>query len=542
MTSTPVDQPLVIDNVALCIIGAGYAGVNALNSAAHHLPRGARVVVVAREADWGGQWVDQYSYVRLHQPYPSYSAAGRRWMIDRDPHHLATLPEITRHFKETIVGAAVSDKALDLVLLFEHEYEGHAADATCVTVRATPRHGSSMDGPTRVVADRLIVATGVNTAPLHPLTFTAGSVAVHSMAPNDVLTSEWSLRMRFGPDRHKPIVVLGSGKTALDAIIALTSAFPDVTDRITCISGSGTWFLNRDRFFPNTPLGKYAPWTPTALDLFSRMIELYDGTNGNDVYRQMAKESGAFHSPWPDPQTHKGGLASEAEVEHVRRVLHPAATKIIKAHLVDVMEDGPQDVLLQLRPCVGSSAATPTTLRLPRGSFIVNCTGHLRPAPVTPVLSGHGRVLTTQMFLGFSGPSANLLTHMFYADALESWWRDFPLFDAFSSRERLANPGFGLELLCTVVLAEIMAMARMPEHLRDVAAVPKGNSVGMIKNLLAVRRFRNKASMLFKRYRTYIAPRKWRDVTDPSRDQQHDDDDVCSTEDRVDQHTMTAKL
>eukprot|EP01052_Picozoa_sp_SAG31_P006881 SAG31_NODE_322_length_17726_cov_18.070006_11_plen_54_part_00 len=38
----------------LCVVGAGYAGVNALNAAVKHLPAGARVVVIDREQAWGG--------------------------------------------------------------------------------------------------------------------------------------------------------------------------------------------------------------------------------------------------------------------------------------------------------------------------------------------------------------------------------------------------------------------------------------------------------------------------------------------------------
>ena len=46
-----MDQVVEAD---LCIVGAGYAGVNALNAAAHHLAPGSRVVVIAKERDWGG--------------------------------------------------------------------------------------------------------------------------------------------------------------------------------------------------------------------------------------------------------------------------------------------------------------------------------------------------------------------------------------------------------------------------------------------------------------------------------------------------------
>jgi cation diffusion facilitator CzcD-associated flavoprotein CzcO len=53
----------------LCIVGAGYAALNGLNAAAKYMNRGERVVVVDKRASWGGQWNDQYDFVRLHQPY-----------------------------------------------------------------------------------------------------------------------------------------------------------------------------------------------------------------------------------------------------------------------------------------------------------------------------------------------------------------------------------------------------------------------------------------------------------------------------------------
>ena len=48
-----------------------------------------------------------------------------------------------------------------------------------------------MPAEVQVLASRLIFATGFNTAPLKPLPFTSGS-AVNSLAPNDVLTTQWS--------------------------------------------------------------------------------------------------------------------------------------------------------------------------------------------------------------------------------------------------------------------------------------------------------------------------------------------------------------
>src|SRR6476659_5063972 len=51
----------------LCIVGAGYAALNGLNAAAKYLKKGARVVLIDKNETWGGQWLRQYDFVRLHQ-------------------------------------------------------------------------------------------------------------------------------------------------------------------------------------------------------------------------------------------------------------------------------------------------------------------------------------------------------------------------------------------------------------------------------------------------------------------------------------------
>ncbi len=44
---------------SLCIVGAGYAGINALNAASKYLKPGDKVVIVDKNHTWGGQWIEQ---------------------------------------------------------------------------------------------------------------------------------------------------------------------------------------------------------------------------------------------------------------------------------------------------------------------------------------------------------------------------------------------------------------------------------------------------------------------------------------------------
>ena len=68
-----------IEYCDLCIVGAGYSGLNALDAAGAHLPEGARVIIVDKGARWGGHWAEQYSFVRLHTGHWVYTAGAREW-------------------------------------------------------------------------------------------------------------------------------------------------------------------------------------------------------------------------------------------------------------------------------------------------------------------------------------------------------------------------------------------------------------------------------------------------------------------------------
>eukprot|EP01050_Picozoa_sp_SAG11_P017984 SAG11_NODE_2655_length_3123_cov_1.476852_4_plen_117_part_00 len=115
------------------------------------------MVIVDREASWGGQWVRQYDFVRLHQPYKVFTAGERVWNLSKPQEHLAKKKEILAHF-EDIVSDCVRERRLDLVGLFEFEYVSHVAhdgDAT-VTIKARSSRGELPD--VVIIASKLIKA------------------------------------------------------------------------------------------------------------------------------------------------------------------------------------------------------------------------------------------------------------------------------------------------------------------------------------------------------------------------------------------------
>jgi hypothetical protein len=298
---------------ALVIIGGGYAGVCALNAAVQHLTPGERVVVVDQGKKWGGQWVDQYDFVRLHQPFPIFTAGQRAWAISgtKPAGHLATKAEIIAHL-EDIVTAATKESKIDLVPLFGYSYDDHAVTNGVVQLTVNCRltgatnSGADMPSPPGTVlirAKRMIKATGLDIQMKQPLPFSSPRVV--SICPADVLQPTWNAVMRSPAHRDKPIYIIGSGKTAMDCIYHLSKdeaklEKPLYRDRLHCISGRGMMFANRDVMFPNNyDLKTLTFMNAIAPDQLRNIISMYNGENEEAVLESMSKR-GFFHSAIPD--------------------------------------------------------------------------------------------------------------------------------------------------------------------------------------------------------------------------------------------------
>lgn len=490
---------LVEISVDLVIVGAGYAGVSALNAASHRLPQGARVAIVAKESAWGGQWVWQYDYVRLHQPYRSFTAGEREWKLAKPWGYLASKKEILQHF-EDIAAACVKEKGLDLIELFNYEAVSHQAldpphagswQGRAVEVSASSVLPGSRLPKMKIVAKLLIEAEGANIQPRPLLDFSA-SKSVHSLRPVDVLTPEWNVRMTVGDCKDKPIWIIGSGKTALDVMLRLSESVDRERKRIRCIGGRGTWFLNRDLMETEDWWQRNLPGSNTALDYMVEMFERWDGDNTQDVYQAMAKK-GWLHSPLPEAESFVIGICSQAEMQAVRDILSPPAEKVVRAHLVDIVsgdDDIPQMKLRRVPDGV--------TFDFPiePGSIVINCSDHLMPQPTRPILSHGGLVLSPQSICGFTGPSANLCTHLHYNGLLEPLWPKVPSLPmyAFEEKEKMGISGLMIVLLNMPVL-----LNALPNGLKYQ---PRRVRLPLYRLVLAGLRLRTRFAMLSRKHLT----------------------------------------
>lgn len=373
----------------LCIVGGGYAALNGLNAAAKYLARGARVIVIDKRDGWGGQWRDQYDFVRLHQPYRMFTAGDQPWTLERDPWHLATRREVLDHLGSV---PSVSAEQLDIQTLFGHVYTGHQSHAGRVDVVATP----VADGgkPVQIRAKRLLIATGVDIEVLAPLSLS--SARVRSVAVSDpVLTSREFL------ESEAPVYIVGSGKTAMDCARYLIQQRGSRRRRITVIAGSGMYFLTRDNICPRGSRRYYGGVLNP--DVFLTMCELFDGQNEVEVAQQLERR-GYFHTVWGFGGNFRAGMASLPERYEIRA----GVDEVLRGHLVDV--DGTRMVWREGRELRERS--------VPEGAYFINCTSHLRPKPHSPVLQDGGLVCAPQYALGLSGWSAYFITHLWFRDRL----------------------------------------------------------------------------------------------------------------------------
>lgn len=379
---SPVGKTL---DCELCVVGAGYAALNGLNAAAKYLKQGERVVVVDKNSTWGGQWLHQYDFVRLHQPYQMFTAGDQPWKLRREPSYLATRGEVLDHLASV---PPISAGHLEITPLFGHAYRSHRIHEGRAEIDAAPVGG----GPTvRIRARRLLKATGTDIESLPP--FRLSSTRIRSVAVSDpvLMTGEFV-------DSNAPVYIIGSGKTAMDCARHVARSGRSVN----ILAGGGMWFFVRDNLY-TLGAGRFTGGGVLTGDLFLRMAQLFDGQNESDVM-QVFERDGFALNVFGQAANCRYGILSFAEREAIRR----GVDEVHRGHLVDV--DGTRMVL--------RDGTQQREVKVPNGAWFINCTSHLRHIPHEPILQDSGLVCAPQFALGFTGTSAYYVTHLWFRDEL----------------------------------------------------------------------------------------------------------------------------
>ena len=202
----------------------------------------AQVTIVDRHGKPGGHWNDAYSFVTLHQPSSCYGVnslelgSGRRDTtgLNKDLYELASGPEINGYF----------DRVMNQRLL----PSGRVRYYPMCNYLGDGQFESLLSGRRTQVAVRKKLVDAAYCSPSVPAThrprFSVAS-GVRVVPPNALPQLWHSQREDAGQaDLPRAFVIVGAGKTAVDAAIWLISAGADV-DAIQWVMPRDSWLINR---------------------------------------------------------------------------------------------------------------------------------------------------------------------------------------------------------------------------------------------------------------------------------------------------------
>jgi len=381
----------------LVVIGAGIAGLSALNSASQYLPKGAHALLLDQKAAPGGMWTVAYDYVRLHQPHPMFTVGDMKWDWTKPRHYLATRDEVQSHLEKCLLQIGAN------LLLTQHF--GHTV-SSCTEVmtskgpqaRVTFHPNDNPDQKMTVTADQVIEAEGLNYR--QPIPLALSSRSVFSVAPD-------ALRVTLSQNPSAPIFVVGGGKTGMDTITEVLNRDPG--RQITLLAGKGTDFLNRTDYLP-VGIKRWISGRPLSR-IFHEQATLFNGDNEAEVLAHFRTKYATQRGSRNQQLFY--GLLSEDELGRIEAEV----TDCRYDYLEDVVDtaEGP---MMTFR---GGEAA-----KVPEGSIVVNCTGNIFRsddlAPARPCVSTHGTILSINVrdsihFL--SSVSGFFLPHLHYRGLLE---------------------------------------------------------------------------------------------------------------------------
>lgn len=407
-------------DVALVIIGAGWSGVTALTVARTYIPESEKIVIADVRNDYGGHWVDTYDFVRLHQPYRTYTSYDQTWSMKKPREYLATKKEVMAHFRDLGRRGNAHE-------LFMHRYIGHQkveGREDLLEVHFIPvQKECTKQGNTTYINEKQSDSYSDNVVKIRTKRLIKGCPILHRNGNALQLSSP---RVHSIDIRHLSAdiandtsnsgthyVIVGSGKSAMDAATYIHDCCDMTKTPVSMISGKGVAFIHREKLFPTSTLGRHFRGT----DLLSLIIEYalkWDGTNHASLMREM-QERGLLISTVPDAYSCLYGVISKAELRKVEQCVQ----ELIRGRMSDIVDsaDGKGlDVVMSK-----SGETVPLTLFNPaQRTVVVNCTEQTyNNRDVHPLVQDGGKTLELQLMVLSPGASTAYLTHAWFGGRLE---------------------------------------------------------------------------------------------------------------------------
>ena len=244
------------------IIGAGAMGMAFADELVTR-SNTVRVVLVDRRAKPGGHWNDAYPFVQLHQPASFYGVNSIP--LGSGGIASASKPEILAHFDQAMEKLCATGR---VTFYAEHTYEGDGRFRSLVDPQSVHQ---------AVVQQKIVDATHTQIqvpsthTPNYEVAAGVCHVPINGLAN---LEKSWS-----------QYVVIGAGKTAMDAILFLL-AHEVAPERITWIISHDCWLINRDLLNPTLA----SRTMPQQLKIFSQASDidnLYDRLEAKNWYFRL---------------------------------------------------------------------------------------------------------------------------------------------------------------------------------------------------------------------------------------------------------------
>ncbi|KAL1503527.1 hypothetical protein AB1Y20_012007 [Prymnesium parvum] len=359
------------------VVGAGYAGLNAVAALQHACPS-ATVLVLEQREEAGGCWNSLYSFVRLHQPAFVFGVSGQAasWGPDARS-ELASRHGVLNHFQKY-----ASSLPPTVAFLFSASFvrcERGDAGLLHVDVAFATRE------TTRVAARHVIDARGADLK----LPQLACLREEHERVA-ECYSEELRRVVQSRRGEACCYVVVGGGKTGCDAVTYLAKHAPP-SSRVLLLQGRPLYFIRRDRMFPSGNCLKEIS-VPVASEVFLDWCKAYDGSNALELLRAAERDGLLMRVGEGEPQLTNLG------VDGARTTLVLRSGKTI--------ELGAEQRVVLVK-AVGRLVEDYNASGEPN---VWKCMQH----PIQP----DGRVRIGAHF-GFTGPSAYLLTILLARGKLE---------------------------------------------------------------------------------------------------------------------------
>jgi hypothetical protein len=310
------------------VVGAGTACLSFVDTLLTRR-KDVTFIIVDRNSAPGGHWTTAYPFVRLHQPSCNYgvnslplSYLDKNGNEPWDQNVRASAKEICEYYKKVVQNFEATGRVRTY---FDTNYEGEAKN-----VDNNSSNSNNYNDPTAQITHTIATKNGriihidctkvvrcesnVQVPSMREgLPFPIDKSVVKSIPLNDLPSNVGE------QSSHEKYLIIGGGKSGVDAIVYLIKKGKVRYDQITWIVPRPYWYLVRDRIH-TTPKPGSGFWKDAVLLLFTPLLE---ANSALEVFVNMEKLGVAQRVDLDDeqfPSIFKGATLDQFEIDELRKI------------------------------------------------------------------------------------------------------------------------------------------------------------------------------------------------------------------------------